>query len=98
MTTKYLSKQIEVEAVQFTDKTKDRVLSWAQQIQQNVSHGWEDEPFKSDPCVIIPTLEGEMKCSLGDYIIVEPFPTDWRKLYPVKNEIFVNRYEEIAKH
>lgn len=88
---KYRKKPIEIEAIQFTNENKDIVYSWATSLQQNVQHGWEN----GKPCLLIPTLEGEMICSLGDYLIKEPFPTDWRKLYPCKPSIFENTYELI---
>jgi hypothetical protein len=92
----YRKKQIEVEAYQFTEETKDRVFSWARSIQSNIQHSWEGKPFESNPCLLVPTLEGEMTCSLGDYLIKEPFPTDWRKIYPCKPSIFEQTYEEVV--
>ena len=88
---KFRKKPVEIEAIQFTDENKDRVYSWAKDIQQNVQHSWEGDK----PCLLIPTLEGEMTCSLGDYLIKEPFPTDWRKLYPCKPSIFEQTYEPL---
>lgn len=79
-----------VEAMQFTDADKDRVFVWASELQQNVYPGRDKE---GQPTLLIPTLEGEMICSIGDWIIKEPFPTDWRKVYPCKNEIFRQTYE-----
>ena len=38
-----------------------------------------------------------MMCSLGNYLIVEPFPTDWRKIYPCKEVIFNQTYEPIVE-
>lgn len=90
MTEKHIKRPIEVQAVQFTNENKDQVYSWAAQIQNNVYHDWDDD---KNPILVIPTLEGEMKCEIGDYIIVEPFPTDWRKLYPCKAEIFHKTYQ-----
>jgi hypothetical protein len=58
----------------------------------NICHSWDDF---GNPILIIPTLDGEMKASLGDYIIKEPFPTDWRKVYPCKPDIFEKTYEII---
>ena len=89
MTKKYRKKPIDVEAVQFTEQNKDMVYRWATSIQGNVYHDWDEN---KKPVLMIPTLEGEMKCSLGDYLIVEPFPTDWRKLYPCKQRIFEQTY------
>jgi len=92
---KYRKKPVVIEARQFIYEDKDIVLSWAKSIQFNVNHAWEGEPFKSDPCIIIPTLEGDMKCSLGDWIIEEPFTTNGRKLYPCKPDIFAKTYEPL---
>lgn len=89
MTQTYLKRQIAVKATQFTDQKKDSVYNWAKSIQGNVFHSWDE---KGNPVLKIPTLEGEMTCSIGDYLIVEPFPTDWRKLYPCKEEVFVKTY------
>lgn len=88
---KFRKKPIEIEAMQFTDENKDQVYAWAKEYQMNVHHGWDD----GKPCLRVPTLEGEMTCSLGDYLIVEPFPTDWRKLYPCKPDIFENTYDRV---
>ena len=88
---KYKKKPVEIEAVQFTDKNKDQVFHWATEIQGNVYPAFED----GKPCLRIPTLEGEMTCLLGDYLIKEPFPIDWRKLYPCKKDIFEKTYEKI---
>ena len=91
MTSKYKKKPVVIEAVQFTDELKDRICQWAKSIQNNVWSSWSAD---GTPCLMIPTLEGEMECSIGDYLIVEPFPTDWRKLYPCKPSIFEQTYEE----
>lgn len=89
---KYRKIPVEIEAMQFTDETKHQVYHWAISIQMNVE---PSEDAEGKPILLIPTLEGEMACSLGDYLIKEPFPTDWRKLYPCKQEIFEKTYELI---
>ncbi len=89
---RFRKKPIEIEALRFTNENKDRVYSWATSIQQNI-HPAFDEGHQ--PILIVPTLEGEMICSLGDYLIKEPFPTDWRKIYPCKPDIFEKTYEPI---
>jgi hypothetical protein len=86
---KFTKKPIEVEARQFNDADKTSVYHWASEIQQNVQPSIDKD---GNPILLIPTLEGEMICALNDWIIVEPFPTDWRKLYPCKNEIFMSTY------
>ena len=90
--TKFRKKPLEIEAVQFTDENKDQVFNWAKEIQSNVYRSW-DKQGKS--ILKIPTLEGEMICSLNDYLIVEPFPIDWRKLYPCKPDIFQLTHDEV---
>ncbi len=87
---KYIKKPIQIEAVEFTDKNKDRVYTEAIQIQNNIYHSWDE---KNNPIIKIPTLEGEMVLSFGDYLIKEPFPVDDRKLYPCKKHIFEKTYE-----
>lgn len=92
MTHKFRKKPIEIEAVHFTNQNKDMVYNWAKSIQGNVLHDWNEN---KQPILKIPTMEGEMECSIGDYLIVEPFPTDWRKLYPCKQSIFEQTYEVV---
>ena len=87
---KYRRKSIIVEAARFSDKNKDRVYVWAKSIQQNVQHGWDT---KGKPILKIPTLEGEIECSLGDYLVVEQI--DPPRIYPCKPNIFKKTYEEI---
>ena len=91
---RFRKKPVEIEAYQFTNETKDRVLNWAKELQMNVQHSWDSE---NKPCILIPTLEGEMMCSLGDWLIKEPFPTDWRKVYPCKPDIFEQTYERVEE-
>lgn len=89
---KFRKKPIEIEAIQFTNETKDKVYNWAKELQMNVQHSLDSE---NKPCILVPTLEGEMMCSLGDWLIKEPFPTDWRKVYPCKPYIFEQTYERV---
>jgi hypothetical protein len=86
----FRKKPVIVEAMQFTEDAKERVYHWATSVQGNVYHGWDEN---NKPILKIPTLEGEMICSLDDWLIIEPFPTDWRKLYPCKPDIFEKTYE-----
>lgn len=92
MINKYKKKPVEIEAVQFTNENKVQVYHWALEIQSNIQASWDEE---HKPCLLIPTLEGEMMCSLGDYLIKEPFPNDWRKIYPCKEDIFNKTYEKV---
>lgn len=90
---RYRKKPIEIEAYQFTEESKDRVYRIVSEIQMNIHPSFEN----NKPCLIIPTLEGDMICSINDYLIIEPFPTDWRKVYPCKKEIFEKTYEVLKK-
>lgn len=47
------------------------------------------------PVIEITTREGLMTASDGDYIIKEPHPTDDRRFYPCKPDIFEATYEEM---
>lgn len=94
---KYRKKPVVIEAMQFTNESKDRVFRWAGEIQQNIQPAFTDNGDNTrEPILIIPTLEGEMICSIDDYLIKEPFPTDWRKIYPCKADIFEKTYEPIT--
>lgn len=54
-------------------------------------HMMDDE----DPHITISTHEGDMRAEPGDWIIKEPFPTDDRKFYPCKPEMFEATYESV---
>lgn len=83
---KYRKKPVVVEAIQFTDEYKDRVYNTVSQIQGNIIPSWDKD---NKPCLLIPTLEGEMTCSLGDYII----KGIKGEIYPCKPDIFEATYE-----
>lgn len=87
----YRKKPVIIEAIRFTNELKDIAYVWATSIQANVQNSWDSN---NNPILLVPTLEGEMVCELGDYLIREPFPKDWRKLYPCKPDIFERTYEE----
>lgn len=51
------------------------------------------EAYQTDKELIIPTLEGDMKASVGDYII-----TGLRgEQYPCKPDIFNKTYEKVEE-
>ena len=82
---KYRKKPIVVEAKQFTNESKDSVYRWASSIRMNV----EPSTREGKPVLLIPTLEGEMVASLGDYIIQGVSG----EIYPCKPDIFEKTYE-----
>ena len=89
---KYIKKSLEVEAKQFTNEEKNVVYTWALSIQGNVYHDWDQE---GRPVLKIPTKEGEMECSIGDFLIKEPFASDDRRIYPCKPDIFEKTYDPV---
>lgn len=86
----YRKKPVVIEAEQFTDEMKDRVYSWAREIQLNVHPSWDKS---GNPVLLIPTLEGEMAANLGDYIIKGVNG----ELYPCKPDIFEKTYELVGQ-
>jgi hypothetical protein len=87
---KYRKKPVVVEAWQFTDENKERLLHDLQTIQMNISHTWDKE---NKPALLIPTLEGEMIASLNDWIIKGING----EFYPCKPDIFDKTYEPVIE-
>lgn len=87
----FKKKPVIVRAIQFTYETKEMVYNDIKEVKQNV------EPSKTkegSPCLLIPTLEGEMTANIGDWII-EGIKGE---LYPCKPDIFEKTYEEVLKN
>lgn len=79
---KFVKKPVEIEAMQFTDETKDQVFNWIT-CTRSASH---DE--NGDPVLIILTLEGAMTARLGDWIIKGV----QGEFYPCRCDIFEATY------
>ena len=84
---KYRKKPVIIEAMQFVEENKDIVYSWASSIRMNVEPTFRDHK----PVLIIPTLEGDMVASIGDFIIKGVNG----ELYPCKPDIFEKTYEKV---
>jgi hypothetical protein len=84
MVKKYVKRPVVIEAMQFTDETKDMVFNW---VSCNVSADFEN----GAPILKIQTLEGVMTASLGDYII----RGIQGEFYPCKPDIFDATYAEV---
>ena len=82
---KYRKKPVVIEAMHFTNETKEEVYHWAHEQQLNIQPSYEN----GVPCLIIPTLEGDMICSLGNYLIKGVKG----EFYPCKSDIFEETYE-----
>lgn len=65
MIRKYIKKPVEIEACQFTGDNIDEIIEFTNGKAKYVA---ERHPYGARYC-IIPTLEGEFKAVLGDYII-----------------------------
>ncbi len=85
---KFRKRPVVIEAMQFTDETKDAVFSWVRGEHYN-THGTRDKA--GNPTLSICTLEGDMTASLGDWIIrgVQG------EFYPCKPDIFQATYEPV---
>ena len=90
MIKKYKKKPVVIEAIQFTNDNRNQVLSWLQSQQMNIYHSFYKD---SHPVIIIPTLEGEMRASIGDFIIKGV----QGEFYPCKPDIFEKTYEQIEE-
>jgi hypothetical protein len=81
---KYRKKPVVIEAVQFTGNNFTEIMNFMNKndlVCEVMNH------------VIIPTLEGDMICSLNDYVIRGVVG----EFYPCKEDIFHKTYEEVEK-
>ena len=85
---KYRKKPVVVEAIQLEDLEVYTLMS----IQHLVGLGKDIFEVKGDG-LIIKTLEGDMRASIGDWIIKGV----QGELYPCKPDIFEKTYEKVAE-
>jgi len=83
---KYRKKPIVVEAVKWDGSAEAHCL-----IEEWVGDGIEADFTKADVPIIIPTLEGDYRAHLGDYIIKGIKD----EIYPCREDIFERTYEEV---
>lgn len=79
---KFRKKPVVIEAIQFTNETKDQVFHW---ITCTTSPIFID----GEPAIKIQTLEGDMMARIGDWIIKGVKG----EFYPCKRDIFEKTYE-----
>lgn len=84
---KYRSKPVIKEAIQWTGKNYEAVMNFTSD-KLGIIKPWHDRSF------LIPTLEGEMRADLGDYIIKGLKG----EFYPCKPDIFEMTYEKVEQH
>ena len=81
---KFRKRPVVIEAMQFTEETKDRCHAW-------VTCTTAADFVEGKPVLRINTLEGAMTASLGDWIIKGV----QGEFYPCKPEIFSKTYEPV---
>lgn len=82
----YQKKPVTISAVQFSD-TAESIQEIYNFVDKTITVSYEE----AEPKLIIPTLEGDMKASVGDYII----KGIQGEFYPCKPSIFEQSYLEI---
>lgn len=87
MTSKFRKRPVVIEAMQFTDETKNQCFNFV-----TCNHA-PDFDENGRPTLRIQTLEGVMTASLGDWIVrgVQG------EFYPVKPDIFDATYEAVRE-
>lgn len=88
---KYRKKPIEVEAMQYTDDTYETLISLQEFLPLKELKISFKEP--NNPKIVIPTLEGDLYASIGDYII----KGIKGEIYPCKPDIFEATYERVEE-
>ena len=87
---KFRKKPVEVEAMRYVAGNCADICTWADSIFE---HEGGPVGCSINAPLLIPTLEGTMKASVGDWIIREPAPSGDRQFYPCKPDIFAATYE-----
>lgn len=82
---KYRKRPVVVDAMQFTEETKNQVFNWIN------CNRFADFDKEGKPTLTIQTLEGDMVANVGDFII----KGIKGEFYPCKPDIFESTYEEI---
>jgi len=82
---KYRKLSVVIEAVKFTERTKDQALNF---VRCNCIPSFDSD---GNPAIVIQTLEGDMTATLGDYIIRGVAG----EFYPCKPHIFEATYEAV---
>lgn len=82
---KYRKKPVVIDAIQFTGNNQSKLMAWVIELDARVHWHFHD-------CVVdIPTLEGTMTASSGDWIICGVNG----EFYPCKPDIFDKTYERV---
>ncbi len=87
----YRKKPVVIKAIQYTENNQRDVLRFINLNQESISVlnlAYKSKDGDAD-CIRIPTLEGEMIASIGDYVICGVHG----EFYPIKEEIFLKTYD-----
>jgi hypothetical protein len=94
--TKYRKKPVVIEAIQFNDTASNfeeiKKFVGSQLKYEIVDTAWEVQKGRPHILIWIDTLEGDMRVSVGDYIIKGVKG----EFYPCKPDIFENTYELVG--
>lgn len=82
---KYRKKPVVIDAVLLTFENSDEIKKWCG------GQTWSRPPMRVVSGITIPTFEGEMNASFGDYIIKGVKG----EFYPCKPDIFQATYEQV---
>lgn len=90
---KYKKKPVVIEAFQITGENLASNMNWPNWLHAgwNIPKGIPGNVSGGTDCLIISTLEGDMKAEIGDYIIQGVKG----ELYPCKPDIFEATYEKV---
>lgn len=82
---KYKKKPVVIDAIQFTGNNNDDIIEFLGDDRQKITWSWDKK------VILIPTLEGVVGCSLGNWIIRGVNG----ELYPCRDDIFRKTYDAI---
>ena len=84
---KYRKLPVVIDAMEFTEETKDQVFQFVTCNRFASRHSLTEEPI-----LVIQTLEGDMEVHLGDFVI----KGIKGESYPCKPDIFRKTYEAVS--
>ncbi len=90
---RWRKRPVEIEAMQWagTMQSASAIYSWAR--EHGVRMGPVEDP-EHETCILIPTLEGDMRAAPDDWIIRGVAG----EFYPCKPDIFAATYDAVAEH
>lgn len=91
---KYRSKIVEIEAKRYTGGAAGAAIaSWAEEYETEIIDGIDEGEDGEVSYLEIPTKEGRMRASLGDWVIRGTED----EFYPCKDSVFQRKYEPMSK-